>query len=131
MWFWIIWILCYHTFGLGDQDSTASIATRYQQDGPGIFHTCPDQPWGPFSLPYNGYWVSFPGVRQLGGGADQPSLSGAKVTERVEIYLYSPTGSSWQVTGWTLPLTFTFTILCYHNLTLLRVCVAAVSYRCL
>ena len=27
-----------------------------------IFHTCPDRPWGPPSLLYNGYRV-FPGVK--------------------------------------------------------------------
>jgi hypothetical protein len=64
-----------------------------------IFHTCPDQPWGPFSLLYIGYWVSFPGIRQLECGSDHPLTSGAKVKERVEIYLYSPAETSWQVIG--------------------------------
>jgi len=31
-----------------------------------ILHTRPDQPWGPPSLLYNGYWVSFPGVKRPG-----------------------------------------------------------------
>jgi len=31
-----------------------------------IFHTHPDQPWGPSSLLYNGYWVSFLGVSDRG-----------------------------------------------------------------
>ena len=40
------------------------IATRYGLDGPRIeiFCTCPDWPWGPPSLPYNGHWV-FCGVK--------------------------------------------------------------------
>jgi len=45
-----------------------SIATSYRLDCPGIeswwggeiFRTCPDRPWGPSSLLYNGYRV-FPG----------------------------------------------------------------------
>ena len=43
--------------------SSVGIATGYGLDGPGIesrwgarfFHTCPDRPWGPHSLLYNGY----------------------------------------------------------------------------
>ena len=49
--------------------SMVGIATAYRLDGPGIksrwseiFRTCPDRPWGPPSLLYNGYQV-FPGVR--------------------------------------------------------------------
>ena len=46
-------------------DSSLGIATDYGLDGPGIesrcggeiFRTCPDRPWGPPSLLYNGYWV--------------------------------------------------------------------------
>ena len=51
------------------RDSSVDIATAYGLDGLGsnpgageIFCTCPDRPWGPPSLLYNGYWV-FPGVK--------------------------------------------------------------------
>ena len=44
--------------------SSVVIATGYGADGPGIesrwgeiFRTCPDRPWGPLSLLYNGYRV--------------------------------------------------------------------------
>jgi hypothetical protein len=54
------------------QDSSVSIATGYELDGPGIeswwgeiFRTCPDRPWGPPSLQYNGYWV-FPRGKAAG-----------------------------------------------------------------
>jgi len=33
-----------------------------------------------------------------------PTLSSLEVKERVELYLYSPSGPSWLVLGWTLPL---------------------------
>jgi len=56
-----------------------------------IFCTCPDCPWGTHSLLYNGYWVSFWGVKQLGRGIEHPP-SRTKVKERVELYLYSPSG---------------------------------------
>jgi hypothetical protein len=59
---------------------------------------------GPSNLQYGGYWVSFLGVKQLGHGVNHPPSSGAEVKEGVEIYLYSPSGSSWAVLGWTLHL---------------------------
>ena len=50
----------------------------YGLDGPGIesrwgeiFRTCPDRPWGPPSLLYNGYRV-FPGGKVLPGRDDDP-----------------------------------------------------------
>ena len=66
-----------------------------------IFHTCADLPWGPPSLLYNGYQVSFLWVKQNGYGIDHPSPSKAKVKERVQLYLHFPSGSSWSVLGWT------------------------------
>jgi len=42
---------------------------------------------------------SFPGVKRPGLDVDHPPPSSAEVTERVELYLYSPSGPSWPVTG--------------------------------
>jgi hypothetical protein len=69
-----------------------------------IFRILPDRPWGPPSLLYNGYRVSFPGVKRPGRGVDHRPSSSVGVKERVELYLYSPSGPSWPVIGWTLPL---------------------------
>jgi hypothetical protein len=69
-----------------------------------IFRTPPDRPWGPPILLYNGYRVPFPGVKRPGRGVNHPPPSSAEVKERVEVYLYSPSGPSWPVLGWTLPL---------------------------
>jgi hypothetical protein len=69
-----------------------------------IFRSRPDRPRGPPSLLYNGYRVSFPGVKRPGREAHHPPSSSAKVKERVELYLYSPSGPSWTVLGRTLPL---------------------------
>jgi hypothetical protein len=40
---------------------------------------------------------SFPGVKRPGRGVNHPPPSSAEVKERVEIYLYSPSVTSWQV----------------------------------
>jgi hypothetical protein len=64
-----------------------------------------DRSWGPPSLLYNGYRVSFQGVKRPWRGVDHPPSSSAEVKERVELYLYFPSGPSWHVLGRrTLPL---------------------------
>ena len=47
---------------------------------------------------------SFPGVKRTGRGTEHPISSSAKVKERVELCLYSLSGPSWPVIGWTLNL---------------------------
>jgi hypothetical protein len=46
------------------------------------------------SLLYNGYRVSFPGVKRPGRDVNHPPPSSAEVKERVELYLYSPLWAS-------------------------------------
>jgi len=58
--------------------------------GSEIFCTCPDRPWDPPSLLYNGYRV-FPGGKERSGrDADPLTPFSAVGYERVELYLYSP-----------------------------------------
>jgi hypothetical protein len=42
---------------------------------------------------------SFLEVKRPGRGVDHPHPSSAEVKERVQLYLYSPCGPSWPVTG--------------------------------
>jgi hypothetical protein len=83
------------------RDSSVCIATRCERSGDRIpvggeiFHTHPNGPWGPPSLLYSGYRVSFQGVKRPGRGLNHPSPSSAEVKERVELYFYSASGSSW------------------------------------
>ena len=42
---------------------------------------------------------SFPAVKWLGRGFDNPPQFSVEVKERVEIYIYSTSGSSWFVLG--------------------------------
>jgi hypothetical protein len=71
--------------------------------GGDIFCTCPDRPWDPPSLLYNGYRV-FPGVKAAGDWRWPPTPSSAEVKEKVKLYLYSPSGPSRPVLGWTFTL---------------------------
>jgi hypothetical protein len=73
-----------------DRDSAIGIATPYWLDGPEIesrrgeiFRTRPDQPWGPPSLLYNEYRLSFLGVNWPGCDVKHPLPSDAEVKERV------------------------------------------------
>ena len=67
-----------------------------------IFRTRPDQPWDP----PNGYRVCLSGVNLPGCAADNPPQSSVEVKERVELYLYSPSGPSRPVLRRTLLLLF-------------------------
>ena len=66
-----------------------------------------DRLWVPPSLLYNGYWVSLPGVKWPGRDIDYPPPSKTKVKERVELYLYLPSGPPWPDSAWTLRLWLT------------------------
>ena len=66
--------------------SSVCLATGYGLDGPGsklgggeIFRTCPDRPWGPPSLLYNGYRFFPRGKERPGRDADSSPASSAVV----------------------------------------------------
>jgi len=93
------------------RDSSGSAATRYGLDGRGIESrwearfTVPVQTGrGAHSLLYNGYRVSFPGVKRQGRGVDHPPRSRDEVKETVELYRYSSSGPSWPILGLSLPV---------------------------
>ena len=89
------------------RDSSVGIATCNGLDGPEIesrwedeiFLSLPDRSLVPPNLLYNGYKVSFPGVKRPGRGVDHPPPSSAEVKERVELHIYSVSGPSWLILG--------------------------------
>jgi hypothetical protein len=77
-------VLATHSFK--KNQSGLFTANGYGLDGPGIesgggeiFHTCPDRPWGPPSLQYNGYRVFSGGKERPGLNADSSPPSSAVV----------------------------------------------------
>jgi hypothetical protein len=88
-----------------DRDSIVGIATRYELDG--VLDRIPV--WARFSAPVQTgpevYPASctmgtgpFPGVKRPGRGVNHHPIC-AEVKERVELYLYYPSGPSWPVLG--------------------------------
>jgi len=76
--------------------NTVGVATRYGLDGLGIesrwgeiFRTRPDRPWGPPCFLYNGYRVSFPGVKRPGRGVYHPPLLAPRL-KKEQIYTSIP-----------------------------------------
>jgi hypothetical protein len=96
-----------------DKDSVVSIPTCYGLDDPGIKsrwgRDIPHLSWHALGLTYvhvqyNGCRVSFPRMKRPGRGDEHSAPSSAQVNQRVQLYLYSPSGSSWPLLGRILRL---------------------------
>ena len=102
--------MCHYVCGLGQCNWYSNLLQAgWSGDrilvGGEIFRICPDRPWGPCDLLYNGYRV-FPRGKASRAWRWPPTPSSVEVKVRVELNLYSPSGPSWPVLGWTLPLSF-------------------------
>ena len=79
---------------------------RVRGSNPGggeVFRIRPDRPWGPPSLLYNGYRVSFQREKRWKRGVNHPLPSSAEVKETIELYLYSTSEPSSHFEGRTIP----------------------------
>ena len=88
------------------RNSSVGIATRYGLDGPGIesrwgrdFPTTVQTGLGAHPASYTFGTGSFPGLKRSGRGVNHPTPFSTEVKERVELYLYFPSGPSWPVLG--------------------------------
>ena len=103
---------------------TVGIATPYKMDGPEI----ESREARDFSHPSKPALVTclFPGVKRQGRGVNHPPLSSAEVKERVELFLYSPSGLPRPVLERTLPLpSFTLNTATKSD----RICGVEVTYE--
>jgi len=96
----------------GGQDNLVGISTRHRLDGPGIETHCGDD-FLHLSRPALGStqpsvsWTPslFFGGKAAGTWRWLPTPSSTEVKERVQLYLYFPSGSSWPVLRWTSSFT--------------------------
>ena len=84
--------------------SVVGIVTHYGLDGPGIeswwerdFPLLSTPALRPPQPPIQGGTGSLPGVKRPGRVVDHLPPSSVEVKERIELYLYSPSGPSWPV----------------------------------
>jgi hypothetical protein len=93
--------------------NVVGMAIRYSVDGPEI----ESQRGREFAHPFSpALWPTqprvwlisdfFPGVRISAHGPDHPPPRSAEFKESVKLYLYCPSGPSWPLPRWTLPLSF-------------------------
>ena len=93
------------------RDSSVGIATRYGLDSPGDRTPVTASFSAPVQTGHGVHPASctmgtrpFQGVKRPERGLNLPHPSSAKVKERVQLYLYYPSGPSWPVIGWTTSL---------------------------
>ena len=90
--------------GLRSRLATGCTVHGSNPGGSEIFPTRPDRSRRPSILLYNRQRVSFTGVKRPRSGVDHQLPYSAQVKEKVELYLYSPSGPSCPVTGRILSL---------------------------
>jgi hypothetical protein len=95
-------------------DNVVGIATQYRLNGSGIESRWrrdfqqPSRPVLRLTQPsVQSYWVSFPVIKGPGGAVNHPPPSSVEVKERVELYVYYPSGPSRPVLGRILPFAIT------------------------
>ena len=110
----VIFMIKFITVMWAGQHSRYSNCLRAERSGDRIpvggkiFPTCPDQPWGPPSLLYNGYQV-FPGRKERPGCDADPSPPSSAVVMKGQSYTSTPP------MGHTAGTRVHFTLLFYYR----------------
>jgi len=93
-----------HTYH--NRDSSVGTANQYELEGLGIESRWEARPSAPIQTAPGAHQASytmgtgsFTGVKRPGRGADHPPPSSTEVRERVQLYLYSPSGPLWPLKG--------------------------------
>jgi hypothetical protein len=96
-----------YSLGTGKYGDQIPVEVRFSRNRP-------HRTRGPLSLLQNVYHVSFLQLERRRCGVYRQRQSSAKIKERRDLYLHSPSGPSWQVIGWGLH--FTLTCIWVHSL---------------
>ena len=71
-----------------------------------ILRTRPHRSYGTPTFLYNGYRVSFPGVKRPGRGVNHPLPAIVEVKKPVQLHLHSPSGNAWPIPEWRVSFIF-------------------------
>jgi len=77
----MLWFISGPSSSVGTATGYGLDGSEWNPDGGEIFRTCPDWPWGPPSLLYNGYRV-FPGGKERPGRDADPSPPSSAVVKK-------------------------------------------------
>ena len=99
-------MIIYSTVHYVGWDSAVGTATRYGLDDPGIESRWEARFSAPGQTVPGTHSASLSGVERPWHGDEHLHPSRAEVKERVKLYVYSPSGPSWPVLGWTLTVQY-------------------------
>ena len=131
-WFCIVQHMIIHCIMAGTGQSVQRLATfmkvrEWNTSGVEIFRRL--MPRTPLYSKL-GYKVSCLGIKRPGRVVDQSSSHSAEVKERVEVYLYSPSGHLWPVVLWTATMNWKYCSINYARINSFFLFVGSIYWWC-